>query len=194
MESQQVVEGGGIYKCECGWHHYIDSRKGDSHSVHNSDPTRTRTYICVPLPQPVVTPPTPSDHSPSHWLHHFPTTTPSGINTPHVPSQSFFTHLPMKMEPIEGSETSAIRTKTPGNYPKDNILQMRIYSGLLRRTNNIQNGTTFYTPLHKQISASKQNNNELLNVRQLLKENKKKVFFSNKRTKKGVNFKRRGQL
>ena len=28
----------------------------------------------------------------------------------------------MKMEPIEGSETSAIRTKTPGNYPKENIL------------------------------------------------------------------------
>ena len=26
------------------------------------------------------------------------------------------------MEPIEGSETSAIRTKTPGNYPKENIL------------------------------------------------------------------------
>ena len=42
----------------------------------------------------------------------------SGIITPHVPSQSFFIHLPMKMEPIEGSETSAIRTKTPGNYPK----------------------------------------------------------------------------
>ena len=29
----------------------------------------------------------------------------------------------MKIEPIEGSETSAIRTKTPGNYPKENILQ-----------------------------------------------------------------------
>jgi hypothetical protein len=28
----------------------------------------------------------------------------------------------MKMEPIEGSEMSAIRTKTPGNYPKENIL------------------------------------------------------------------------
>ena len=27
-------------------------------------------------------------------------------------------HLPMKIEPIEVSETSAIRTKTPGNYPK----------------------------------------------------------------------------
>jgi len=30
------------------------------------------------------------------------------------------------MEPIEGSETSAIRTQTPGNYPKDNILQLRV--------------------------------------------------------------------
>jgi hypothetical protein len=27
-------------------------------------------------------------------------------------------NMPMKMEPTEGSETSAIRTKTPGNYPK----------------------------------------------------------------------------
>jgi len=33
----------------------------------------------------------------------------------------------MKMEPIEGSETSAIRTKTPGNYPKENILQFNNY-------------------------------------------------------------------
>ena len=30
----------------------------------------------------------------------------------------------MKMELIEGSETSAIRTQTPGNYPKENILHM----------------------------------------------------------------------
>jgi len=29
----------------------------------------------------------------------------------------------MKMELIEGSETSAIRTQTPGNYPKENMLQ-----------------------------------------------------------------------
>ena len=33
-----------------------------------------------------------------------------------------FIHLPMKMELIEGSETSAIRTQTPGNYPKENML------------------------------------------------------------------------
>ena len=31
-------------------------------------------------------------------------------------------HLPMKMEPIVSSETSAIRTLTPGNYPKRNNL------------------------------------------------------------------------
>ena len=28
----------------------------------------------------------------------------------------------MKMEPIESSETSAFRTQTPGNYPKENML------------------------------------------------------------------------
>ena len=37
--------------------------------------------------------------------------------------QSFFIHLPMKMEPIESSETSVFRTQTPGSYPKENILQ-----------------------------------------------------------------------
>jgi len=29
----------------------------------------------------------------------------------------------MKMEPKVSSETSAIRTQTPGNYPKSNTLQ-----------------------------------------------------------------------
>ena len=38
------------------------------------------------------------------------------------PASPFFIHVPMKMEPIEGSETSAFRTQTPGNYPKENIL------------------------------------------------------------------------
>ena len=37
-------------------------------------------------------------------------------------SLTFFIHLPMKMEPIRSSETSAIKTQTPGNYPKRNIL------------------------------------------------------------------------
>ena len=37
---------------------------------------------------------------------------------------TYFIHLPMKMEPIVGSETSAIRTQTPGNYPKTNKLHL----------------------------------------------------------------------
>ena len=35
-----------------------------------------------------------------------------------------FSHMPMKMEPIVSSETSAIRTQTPGNYPERNKLQV----------------------------------------------------------------------
>ena len=41
---------------------------------------------------------------------------------------SYFIHLPMKMEPIVSSETSAIRTQTPGNYPKRNNLQIQFLS------------------------------------------------------------------
>jgi len=41
----------------------------------------------------------------------------------------------MKMELIEGSETSAIRTQTPGNYPKENILHIEHGESLKSRTN-----------------------------------------------------------
>jgi len=37
---------------------------------------------------------------------------------------TYFIHLPMKMEPMVSSETSAIRTQTPGNYPKRNKLHI----------------------------------------------------------------------
>jgi len=36
--------------------------------------------------------------------------------------KTVFLHLPRKMEPIEGSETSAFKPQTPGKYPKGNIL------------------------------------------------------------------------
>ena len=36
----------------------------------------------------------------------------------------YFIHLPMKMELIVSSETSVIRTQTPGNYPKRNKLHL----------------------------------------------------------------------
>ena len=42
--------------------------------------------------------------------------------------------IPMTMEPIEGSETSAIRTKTPGNYPKENILHIEHGESLKSKT------------------------------------------------------------
>ena len=35
----------------------------------------------------------------------------------------FFLHLPRKMELIEGSETLAFKSQTPGKYPKENIIQ-----------------------------------------------------------------------
>ena len=40
---------------------------------------------------------------------------------------TYFIHLPMKMEPTVSSETSAIRTQTPGNCPKRNKLQFNSY-------------------------------------------------------------------
>jgi hypothetical protein len=48
--------------------------------------------------------------------------------SPHTsPPLSYCIDLPMKMERIEGSETSAISTQTPGKHPKENIVS--IYLG-----------------------------------------------------------------
>jgi hypothetical protein len=41
----------------------------------------------------------------------------------------------MKMEPIEGSETSAISTQTPGKHPKENILHIKHGEDLKSRMN-----------------------------------------------------------
>ena len=63
--------------------------------------------------------------------HHFllarplPRSKPSQIYIPRtILPLTYFIHLPMKMEPIVSSETSAIRTQTPGNYPKRNKLHL----------------------------------------------------------------------
>jgi len=48
-----------------GNHCYTNSRKGDSHPVHYSDPTRTRTYIPAPFHNLLCTYPLTSGHSPS---------------------------------------------------------------------------------------------------------------------------------
>ena len=41
------------------------------------------------------------------------------------------------MEPIEGSETSAFKTQTPGKYPKENILHNEHGESLKSRYNKI---------------------------------------------------------
>jgi hypothetical protein len=45
----------------------------------------------------------------------------------------FFLHLLMKMEPIESSETSAFKTRTPGKNPKENIIHTYPSVGISRR-------------------------------------------------------------
>ena len=47
---------------------------------------------------------------------------------------SFTSHLPMKMEQIDGSETSAYINQTPGNYPKENTLYSAHGKSLKSRT------------------------------------------------------------
>jgi len=48
---------------------------------------------------------------------------PCGISNAHIFIGRWI-HLPMKMEPIVSSETSAIKSQTPGNYAKRNKLQL----------------------------------------------------------------------
>ena len=63
---------------------------------------------------------------------------------------TYFIHLPMKMEPIVSSETSAIRTQTPRNYPKRNKLHIYIIFTLCTNlTTQIQTpGMTTVQPMH----------------------------------------------
>jgi len=58
---------------------------------------------------------------------HFPTTALSSINTHTSQPKSFFLYLPRRMEPIEGSETSAFKSQTLEKYPKENILHALHY-------------------------------------------------------------------
>ena len=47
---------GASISANLGNHCFINSKRGDSHPVHNSNPTRTRTYIYI---------------TPLHYLLHF---------------------------------------------------------------------------------------------------------------------------
>jgi hypothetical protein len=49
----------------------------------------------------------------------------------------------MKMEPTEGSETSAFKTQMLGKYPKENILQHKEHSKSLKSRNDVDVSTLF---------------------------------------------------
>jgi len=116
-----------------GNHCYINSKIGDIHRPHNSTTPGYAMSIVRPtqilpliyLPHPLTTlhctaPP------PTTCLTIGPTSPESG-RLPYKYHHSrlllpYFTFLPMKMEPIEVSETSAFINQTPGNYPKGNLL------------------------------------------------------------------------
>ena len=51
----------------------------------------------------------------------------------------------MKMEPIVSSETSAIRTQTPGNYPKRNKLRLEHGESLKTKTDNMSANSNIYS-------------------------------------------------
>jgi hypothetical protein len=101
----------------------ITSRKTDSHQYNTVIPPAQHSFIppppsitCCASTRPVrplcflLVLPLPC-HIPSEYKY-------TDTSQPKL----FFLHLPRKMEPIEGSETSAFEPQTPGKYPKENIL------------------------------------------------------------------------
>jgi len=53
--------------------------------------------------------------------------------------------MPMKMEPIASSETSTVRTQTPGNYPKRNKLHLEHGESLKAINGSCFSGTRTHT-------------------------------------------------
>ena len=109
-----------------GSHFFKNLKRGDNHPTKPSNPSCSA--IIYTLPPLTVCLSTPTSHGATSYRLPLPTspsnpTYPTGIYTLYIMSLAFFIHLPMKMEPIKSSEMSTIKTQTPGNYPKRNILQ-----------------------------------------------------------------------
>jgi hypothetical protein len=112
-------------------------KRGDNHPTKNSNPSCTAIIYTLPPPSHGL--PIRSNLTRAHFLFvALPTspsnpTYPAGIYTLYIMSLTSFIHLPMKVEPIRSSETSSIKTQTPGNYPKRNILQLKHCESLKTR-------------------------------------------------------------
>ena len=107
-----------------GSHSFINSKGRDNPPTHNNNSQLHRTYIHPPLHYLLTT------NRPAQ-AHHFllarplPCSKPNQIYIPcTILPLTYFIHLPMKMEPTVSSETSAVRTQAPGNYPKRNKLYL----------------------------------------------------------------------
>ena len=108
-----------------GSHCFINSKGRDNPPTHNSN-SHLHTHLHTPSPSTTCWPLTaPHGHTTSYWLCHFPAPNPNQIYIPRtILPLTYFIHLPMKVEPTVSSEMSAIRTQTPGNYPKRNKLHL----------------------------------------------------------------------
>ena len=119
-----------------GSYYFINSKGRDNPPTHNSQfPIPNCNVLIYTLPLHYLQ----TTNRPAR-AHHFllarplPRSKHNQIYIPHtILPLTYFIHLPMKMEPIVSSETSAIRTQTPGNYPKRNNLHLE-HSKSLRIT------------------------------------------------------------
>jgi len=96
-------------------HHVTPCHSATTHNLGPftlSPPFTTSALRTAPHPPPTspLVPPVPSPADFPYKYHR------SHVLLPYLTLQ------PMKMEPIDGSETSAIINQTPGNYPKESLL------------------------------------------------------------------------
>ena len=107
-----------------GSHYFINSKGRDNPPTHNSNSQLHRTYIHPPLHY-LLTTNRPVRAHLFLLARPLPRSKPNQVYIPHtILPLTYFIHLPMKMELIVSSKMSAIRTQTPGNYPKRNNLHL----------------------------------------------------------------------
>ena len=119
--------------------YFINSKGRDNTPTHNSNSQLHRTYIHPPLHY-LLTTNCPARAHLFLLARPLPCSKPNQIYIPPtILPLTYFIHLPMKVEPIVSSQTSAIKSQMPGNYPKRNKLQYNIqYATLFQYLHNVK--------------------------------------------------------